>query len=245
MAQNDKLRDDPIVEALVEIRFAVPELQEVVVGRLSDIWRQSRKNRLPTGDIPSPVRAANPNLLYLPTVEIRDADGINSVRLGGNTLGLHFTAPYAGWEVIYPKIGTVIDAVFGALPTIVIKRVGLRYVNIFTRARHYVDSVHSFAVMIKVRDTSLSGPISLSFTEPASAEHSCTTRLASRDFLVGQVPPDGVAAVDLDVATPPTYSNTSVDAIKLWIDQAHTFEKQAFRRLLPDDLYEKLRSTTH
>jgi uncharacterized protein (TIGR04255 family) len=245
MPDNDKLRDDPIVEALIEIRFAAPELQEVIVGRLSDIWRTDQKIRLPTGDIPEPVRAANPNLFHLPTIEIRNAEGINAVRIGGNVLALHFTAPYAGWEQIYPRIKTVIDAAFTAIPTIVITRLGLRYINIFTQARHYVKSVHGFTVSVKVDKEALKGPINLTFTTDPSTEHVCTTRLASREYLVGSVPNDAVAAVDLDVSTRPDYFSKSADAVKVWLDKAHTLEKQAFRLLLPDDLYKQLRSTPH
>ena len=243
MTSSDKLEDPPIVEAVLEVRFTAPELEEVVVGRLSDLsyWRAAHKTRLPPADIPAPVRAANPMLLHMPTVEIRNVVGLNAVRIGGNVLTLHFYRPYAGWETNYPILKNVVDAAFAAVPTLQINRLGLRYINVFTKSRHFVSSVSDLALRVEVARSVLTEPINLTFTSE-SAHYACTTRVASRPFLTGAMDGDASAAVGIDVGTPNGYSVASPESVKTWIDEAHTREKQAFRRLLPDDLYLKLRS---
>lgn len=244
MTSSDKLADPPIVEAVLEVRFTAPELEEVVVGRLSDLplWRGSHKTRLPPADIPAPIRAANPMLLHMPTVEIRNVGAINAVRIGSNVLTLHFYRPYAGWETIYPVLQDVIDAAFAGVPTLQVARLGLRYINVFTKSRHHVGSVSDLTLRVEVARSVLTEPINLTFTSD-SAQFTCTTRVASRPYLMGAFDGDASAAVDIDVTTPNGYSVALPQAVKTWIDEAHTREKQAFRRLLPDDLFLKLRST--
>jgi uncharacterized protein (TIGR04255 family) len=243
MPPTDKLRDDPIVEALLDVRFASPELSEIVVGRLSDIdlWHGLTKDRLPSASIPEPLRAINPNLQFMPTIEIRGAAGIGAVRIGGNVLGLHFVHPYGGWEDVFPRIERVMDAMFKAVPTLVISRLSLRYINVFTTSRHGVDSVYDLAVFLRVGETVIDGPINVTFATE-SGEHVSQTRLASRHFLQGQLANDATVAADIDVFTPSAFTCKSADAAKMWINLAHSEEKKLFRRLLPNDLYEKLRS---
>lgn len=243
MAADDELKDDPIVEAVLDIRFTASELQEVVVGRLSDIpqWRSAQKTRLPAADIPEPVRAANPNLLHLPTVEVKGLADIGVVRIGGNVITLHFMRRYAGWPKVFPTIQGVIESTFQVLPGIAVTRLGLRYVNLFTEARHHVSSVYSLAVKVAVAERALESDMNLTFQEAVSNDHSCTTRLISRAFLMGKIPDDTSAALDLEVFTPAKYSASMPDVVQKWVDDAHTIEKRSFRRLLPDDLYSKLR----
>ena len=104
MSPSDKLRDDPIVEVILDVRFSASELQEVLVGRLSDIeiWRSLAKARLPAASLPEPLRAMNAALQFMPTIEIRGVTGIGAVRIGGNVLSLHFLHPYDGWDELVP-----------------------------------------------------------------------------------------------------------------------------------------------
>ena len=241
MAPNDKLKDDPIVEAVLELRFVTPDLQEVLIGKLSDmpLLRVAVKNRLPTADIPAIVRQANAAFFYMPTIEAKNVLGIATVRIGANVLSLHFVHPYAGWPEVYPRISAVIDEAFGAVPTLAVNRIGLKYVNVFTKARHHIDSVYDLAVSVEVAKVRLSDPITLVFTTEAP-DYVCQTRVASKRFLMGSVPADTAAAADIDIATVEGYASTSADDVKKWIDYAHSAEKRAFRRLLPDNLYAKL-----
>ena len=245
MPAPDKLRDDPIVEALLEIRFAATaELEEVVVGRLSDIdlWRSLQKTRLPVASIPEPIRASTPGMAFVPTIEIRGVEGIGAVRIGGKVLGLHFVRPYDGWENIFPRIGKVIHALFLAVSTVVIERIALRYINVFTEARHGVRSVHDLNVKLLLDDRAIDGPMNVVFSEER-AEYISQMRLASRRYLQGQLETDSTAAAEIQVNTPAKFSCSSAKDALVWIDRAHDGEKAAFRRLLPDDLYASLLRT--
>src|SRR6516164_4705443 len=59
-------------------------------------------------------------------------------------------------------------------------------------------------------------------------------RLASKDF-VGNPAPDLSALVDVDVFTPPTFRSGDPAQAKIWLNEAHVFEKSQFFRLFSDD----------
>jgi uncharacterized protein (TIGR04255 family) len=244
---SPKLKDAPIVEALLDLRFDPHELAEVVIGRLSEIpiWPNSTRIRLPTADIPAPLRAATPQLRFVPSLEIGEAGGVGKVRVGANVVSVHFPGHYKGWESVSPTMETVTDGLFRVLPNLVVQRLGLRYINVFTAERHFVQSVNDLTLRVTVAGTALDAPVNIIFSYDASPNHKVLTRIASRPFLQGKIPPDATVAVDIDVSTPDGFSDSSPQSIKAWIHDAHTFEKRAFRRLLPDALYEALLESSH
>jgi hypothetical protein len=67
-----KLKVDAILEAVLDIRFEPdPSLvSEVIIGRFADVaeLRGFRQARLPTADIPAPMRRANPDLKFFASV---------------------------------------------------------------------------------------------------------------------------------------------------------------------------------
>ncbi len=244
MSKADKLADDPIVEAILEIRFDAHELKEVVVGRLSDAphWRLASKTRLSTADIPEPIRTANAVLKFQPTIELTGLADIGKIRIGGNVISAHFLQPYAGWdEVVFPKLKELIGFVFRTFPSFEIERLGLRYVNVFTARRHFVSTVRDLAVEVRTGGAISSRPINLSISASLDETHSMQARIASRDFLQGDFPDDAGAAVDIDISTPTALRSWKEDDVADWVSRAHELEKSEFRRLLPDSLYERLR----
>lgn len=243
----DKLKDDPIVEALLEVQFEAPELQEVVVGRLSDLaaWKTAKKVRLPVSDIPGPIRAAEQALRFQPTIEIQEIDGIGAVRVGGNVISLHFLRPYAGWLKVFPILRDATQSMFAAIPQLKVTRLGLRYINAFTPQRHYVHQASDLALRLSIADAVVDHPINLTVYSTAAPTHGVQTRVASPHFLKGKLPNETAVVVDVDVFTLPEFSSSSVSEVNGWIDQAHTFEKQVFRKLIPNDLYAKLMDGTN
>lgn len=245
---TEKLLDPPIVETVLEVRFeTASEMPEFTTVRLTEIelWKSGTRTRLPTADIPSTMRSQQPALLqHLPVIEIRGVEGIGSVRVGPNVLSIHFVAPYAGWESIVPTMEPAVEDLFAILPGLRVTRLGLRYINVFTAARHHVKSVDDLTLSVAMKGAPLA-PINLLFTASEGPSHTVATRVVSRDFLEGNVPADGTLLVDIDVSTPAEILDNSATSVKRWIYDAHTLENNAFRRLLPDPLFERLRNKTH
>jgi uncharacterized protein (TIGR04255 family) len=239
----DKLKDDPIVEALLEVQFESPELAEVVVGRLSDLepWKTGRKVRLPIAELPSQIRAIDQQLRFQPTIEVQGSSGFGAVRVGGNVISLHILQPYPGWDKAFPRFCAAIDGMFAAIPGVVVKRLGLRYVNAFSGPRHQVGSVGDLAIALKVADKDVTRPINLTMLSTEAERFHVQTRIVAPQYLTGNIPKGTSAVVDIDVFTPYGFSSTSATSVCEWINEAHLAEKSAFRQLLPDKLYEELR----
>ncbi len=69
-----KLKNDPISEAVFEVRFTSSVLPELVVGGLAAHWKGLTAQRFPAAEIPPAIRRADPNLQFQPLMELRSTD---------------------------------------------------------------------------------------------------------------------------------------------------------------------------
>ena len=118
---------DAIVEALFEIRFNSSVLSDLIVGRLSSLWPKATPVRLPTADIPLPVRQQDPGLRFMAVIELHNAKAGRVVKVGEQVISYHCTGAYPGWpafrkELMEDFVGQVINNVGGFKAT----RLGLR-----------------------------------------------------------------------------------------------------------------------
>lgn len=236
-----KLRNDAIVEALCETRFKCGELSEIVVGRLSD-FRPWHPVRLPVADIPEALRAMDANLKYQPIVELRDPEGVQRIRIGGNVLSFHLTGEekYCGWEIFAPQLEELFRYLFERLTEVSIFRAGFRYINALTFEKHHISSVNDLNLNIEVGDATLSGPVNLNYQVTNDVSHITMTRIASPVFVQGELPRNTTAVVDIDVTSPDGLEIQSVSQASEWARVAHGYEKQAFFSLIPEAILSKV-----
>lgn len=241
----NKLKEDAIVEAVCEIRFECDELPEIILGRLSDhaAWGDYYKNRLPASDIPAPIRAAEPNLKYQPVLELKNEDGTQIIKIGSNVITCNILTKYIGWDGFYTLIKQMVGSLFDALSNVRAVRIGLRYINILTKKRHFLDSVSDLNIDISVGDKQLTNSINLNYRSEISTELGIMSRVATSDFAQGNVPKDAVAIIDIDVATPDGFSMDNADPINKWVDNAHKAEKNEFFSLLPEEIINRLKES--
>lgn len=242
-----KLRDDAIVEALLQVRFAAAgELPEVVLGRLSDFddGGDFRPTRLPLADIPTTVRRNDPNLNFQPLVELRGPNG-QVVRVGDNVMSAHVVGigMYPGWSVYQTQIERMLSDLFNKLKSVEIENISLRYINAIVAKRHHIASVHDLNLKVIVGDEQFRGPINLNFIEESGkgqSGHHVTTRIAHTSFVQGIIPPETVAVVDVEVSTLIGFRSRRIDEVLEWCESAHSLEKEAFFRLVPPQILPKL-----
>jgi uncharacterized protein (TIGR04255 family) len=96
----DKLKDDAIVEALVELRFETADIPELTIGRLADhsLWADFSRSRTPIADLPAALRQSDVNLKYQATLELKELNGLRLVKIGTNVVSLHNISRYIGWK---------------------------------------------------------------------------------------------------------------------------------------------------
>lgn len=238
----EKLRDDCIIEALCEIRFHTNEQPEIVIGRLSDQepWKSFSKNRLPAAELPSSIRALNEQLKFQPVLELRSEDGAYLFKVGSNVISYHNVGKYCGWPTFKPALDRVFEGLFTCVKDVEVTRLGFRYLNAITSARHYISNVNGLNIDVQVAGSKVGEPINLNYLVKNDDAHVTMTRIASPHFVQGPLPKDTAVVVDIDVSSQEGYRAKETRAVAEWSSSAHDFEKEAFFRLIPKDILAKL-----
>jgi uncharacterized protein (TIGR04255 family) len=230
-----KLKKDAILEAICELRFETDELDELVVGRLSENapWESFTRIRLPLSDFPAPLRKADANLRYQPVVELRDPNSPRLVKIGSNVISAHVMAPYCGWTEYRPHLHEVLNVLFKKFQ-VRLSRIGLRYINAITPNDHHIGDIGSLTLQIKIDHERLQIPFTLAYVKEEGDINSIV-KVASPKLVTGaSLPPEFVALIDVDVSTPDSFPIDDAQVAKDWLERAHTREKEEFFRLWPE-----------
>lgn len=237
-----KLKDDAVVEALLELRFASPPIPEVFFGRLIDHknWKDFQQRRLPTYEIPEKIRLLDQTLRYAPIIELIAPDSKAALRVGPSVLSYHRTAPYVGWKLFEPELNRVVDSLFDTTSDLTIERLGLRYLNALTPSRHQITSVGDLDLKLTDADGTIVSSVNINFSRILSPSSSCTVRIATKDFTQGNLPADVAVFIDVDVFTNDDYRSNDRSAVKRWITDAHDYEKHEFFHLFTQGTIDRL-----
>ncbi|MEP1216448.1 MAG: TIGR04255 family protein [Marinobacter sp.] len=245
MAHPTKLKEDAILEALCDVRLQAPSNipEEVLIGWLIDCgsWKDWQLNRLPNSSIPYPIRHAEEGLRYQPTVELRKPSGDRLVKIGPYSFSYHIIGNYPGWDVFKRELDEAVDAVFDRIKGLSVNRLGLRYINGMDSERHQVNSVADLDLSVCVGGENVSSALNLNFVKVATDVHTVMTRIASKEFVKGQMGSHVSTVIDVDVFTPASFEANERNQIKDWIEKAHDFEKDAFFACLMEEHIDSLR----
>ena len=239
-----KLKNDAIVEAVFELRFSSSTIPEILFGRLSEFgdWRSLKQTLLPLSQVPIQIRQSDPNLRYQPIFALMDDRDNRAVRVGTNAISYSRGMPYVGWRAFKPELEEVIDAIFTKADSIMVDRLGLRYLNAFRRDLHGIESLADLDFSLIVEDDRITESANVNFTSDSHGDTACTTRIATTDFVIGQVPPGTSVYLDVDVFTNEVgFETDDRSYVADWIERAHTKEKEHFFRLLRPNTIEGLR----
>ena len=106
-----KLGKEPLIDAVFEVRFtgtasASDVLPGFLFGRLEG---EKSLERLPTANLPKPVRDADPNLHFAPLTRLRWNNFVISI--SDRSLLVGCTIPYLGWVAFKPAILQIIHTI--------------------------------------------------------------------------------------------------------------------------------------
>jgi uncharacterized protein (TIGR04255 family) len=242
----ERISPDAIIEALVEFRFERgDELPEAIVGRLLDapLWTDYAQVRLATADIPQTLRENDPNLRYLPIIELRKKDASRIAKVGGRVFSYHVLEPYPGWTVFHDEIETVVRSIVESLKFIPFSRLGLRYINVFRPEEHHVLGLTDTNISLSVRSELLAGAVNINYMKVVEPTHIITVKIATPEFVIGNLRPGFSLLCDIDVATKGEVSVTGAESTMSWITTAHDLEKQEFFKILRDEITKTLSAT--
>lgn len=128
------LRDCPLIDALIEIRFETTLNPSVVFAVVYALLREEFKGpviNLPLLQIPEQVRLLDPNLKYKPLYRI-DGDGI-ILQIGPDVICVSSQKPYVGWDRLSGVCVNIINKMISGGVITGVTRLGHRYVNFFEK----------------------------------------------------------------------------------------------------------------
>lgn len=239
-----KLKNDSIVEALLEIRFDTSTIPEVLLGRFIDNgkWAGWQQRQLPAYNVPAQLRNLDPNVKFAPIMELGEPTRKSILRIGPSVVSYHQQAPYGGWENFRADLMGVIKALFAAARSgLTVKRLGLRYLNALQPKLHFVNSVMDLDMQLVVSEGPIANSVNINFSTDVGGKTSCTVRVATKDFVQGALPDDTSVYVDVDVFTNEGFQTSEEQAVNDWIEFAHTKEKEEFFHLFKQEVIDRLK----
>lgn len=237
-----KLKCDAIVEALVELRFESKGLAEVLIGKFVDHpnWKGWEQRQLPAYNLPPQLRTLDPNVQFAPIIELVDNENKTVLRIGPFVVSYHRQAPYVGWEKFKPELDRVSATLFETANDLVIKRLGLRYMNSLRPNLHGIAALTDLDLKMTVSEDAILKAANLNFTTQLGKQSACTVRIATPEFVLGIIPADTRVYIDVDVFTNEGFTTTDKKAVDEWVEFAHTQEKTEFFRLFTQSTIDKL-----
>jgi uncharacterized protein (TIGR04255 family) len=125
-----KLGAEPLLEAIVEIRFdASTSVSDVLPGFLfGKLGGIKKTERLQAADIPKPIRDSDPNLKYVPLIRL-SWDQF-TVSIGDCSVVIGCNIPYPGWNAFKESILNVTALIFEIEIIQSITRCSIKYVDL-------------------------------------------------------------------------------------------------------------------
>lgn len=134
--QPVKLKNDPIVEAIFELRFEAAKsslsdlLPGLLYGKLGD--RFPKLERLPFSMVPREFLQQTPDLKYQARFRLRGDSFV--ISFGDYSLAVSCLKPYVGWEKFKPFILEILGYLKDSALVGAIERYSIKYVNLLPAA---------------------------------------------------------------------------------------------------------------
>lgn len=237
----ERIEPDAILEAIVELRFDVDQLPEIIIGKLlsSPYLADWVITRLPQADIPYAAKKSDASLRYQPMYQLEQGSWL--IRLSANQLSLHILPPYCGWQLFESKTREFLSHCWEGIGRPMLTRCGLRYVNALTGQGHGVSSIDDLNLKVDVGGKSLVD-VTVTYGSDQSNGTEALVRIASRKHVEGDLPDDASFVVDIDIRNEKPADFTSMTSVLEWLEVAHELEKRLFFELLPRSIVQKLES---
>jgi uncharacterized protein (TIGR04255 family) len=129
-----KLKKDPIIEAVFEMRFSIEsdQVADLIPGIVYPKLRNNfpKTESLPVAQIPKVIRDQNPDLRYQASRRLIGDRLL--ISLGDRVAAVSCTKPYIGWEGFQPVILQLIHLLKDTALIKQVERFSLKYINLLS-----------------------------------------------------------------------------------------------------------------
>ena len=193
-----------------------------------------------------PNRSGRATLIYdiCQIIELRRKDMSRVAKVGGHVFSYHALAPYPGWTAFYKEIRSVIHTIVQKLKSPNFSRLGFRYINSLRGDNHHVTGLSDTNIALSIGNEMLTGSVNLNYMRTYDTDHTITVKIATPEFVQGNLEPGFSLLCDIDVATKAGASVTGLKTTMAWINIAHDLEKKEFFKILRSEIIERLTVST-
>ena len=230
-----RLANDPIVEAIAEIRFepTIPSAGDLLPGMIFPAVKDvvPKIERLPFAEVPRQFQDADQNLRYAPRHKL--AGGQFALLLGDRVVDIACARPYIGWDKYRELINKVFLALNGTGLVKQVERFSLKYVNVL-EAKTPAEQFAFLELKAFLGQYAFTDYLSQFRTEIPLGP---TLNIVELTASVGVQSPQGKQSHGLLFAIDTLYTIGNEfwkDPLKI-IDEAHAIEKSLFYDLLNAD----------
>jgi uncharacterized protein (TIGR04255 family) len=225
----------PILEAIVELKFSSAVLPDAVFGILYQEFSKDfsgKIDKLPILQIPEPIRAVDPNLMYQPHYKL--TAGNLTFQIGPRVTSLSNFKEYMGWETFSMKLKEVFLRLEKLQVVKTVERLGIRYINLFKE-----DVYNDINLRILMNDAPLKTVRTTLRAEIETDGFKSTLQIANGATAKVQNQTMKGSIIDIDVTCQAFEENFFGDMESI-LEKGHHIEKELFFSLLRKEFLSSL-----
>lgn len=232
--QPKRISPDPIIEAVVEVRFSTKIPPEAVLGVVYNSINEvidGKHQPLPIMQLPENIRQQERSLEYAPYYQFNNTD--YQISVGPKVLAISCNRPYNGWDSYYQVIEKTITKIFELNFIDKFHRIGVRYIDLFENTNlfdHLKFNIEDFPYSLEQS--------SISTTFKAIDDFTTNLQVANSESLVinGEILKGSI--FDTDTFKELDKILTTEELLSL-ISKAHEVDKRLFFELITEDFIAK------
>ena len=231
-----RLKRNPIIDAVAEVRFTSSLPSEVIIGVVYDNVKDKfgQPKPLPIMQLPAELREKDPNLRYQACYRFEKPG--NVLLVGSHNVALS-TIPYTDWAAVIPLL-TDLLATFEHIKLFQsVERIGLRYINFFEKLNIFEHSTLS----IEVKNQSIAAQSIVLRTETAIEGFNVITSVSNtaQAVLAGEAKEGSILDLDIAKDSPEFHGEPLPNALLRLFTDANKLADDAFFGLINQELVAK------
>lgn len=248
---GEKLKSQPLVEALCEFQFNLAGSNELTMPGLfyaevkEDFPEQSLVDELSVQVELSPL-GGTPQFIRSPQrLQLKRTDGSAILQVGQGRLIVNRLQPYVNWEDFRELISKAFKTYIDLCGEYTLKRIGLRYINHLIPTGNEGFKIDDFLTVIPLFPKPIDRPMTGFQQVYEFFYESSKASLVHRTAVFEKPEGDTVILLDLDFISQDISSfqdnSKALEWLREWLNQAHEHIEEAFISSLNPSYYESLK----
>jgi uncharacterized protein (TIGR04255 family) len=229
-----KITPDPIIEAVVEVRFSSKLPRDAVFGIVYSALKDdfNPPKNLPILQLPDAVRSQDPNLKYQGHYSLSSKKLSVMISIGPQVISFINSGSYIGWNLFFPFICDILDKLENLDVISNPERIGIRYLNKLQKA-HF----EKIAISVNYDNQRILNEKTHIRTEIKKNQFIQVVNIDNNAVLNTSPKKESILLVDIDCVFNFQPQNTSFfSKYKKILTDGHNSEKETFFSIMTEEI---------